>query len=112
MQAGRLRNLITIQQRTLTQDSLGGSVETWSTLAASVPADVRMVGQGERYVASADQEVALVTHRVRLRYRSDVTPLNRIIYGSRVLDIESAVDPDGRRRTLVLTCSERVGESA
>lgn len=111
MQSGRLRNWITIQSRTLSQDALGGSVETWSALA-TVPANVRMVGQGERYIPSADQEVALVTHRVRMRYRDDVSPLNRIVYGTRVLDIESAVDPDGRSRELVCMCSERVGETA
>jgi len=112
MQAGRLRQRVTIQERTVSQDALGQVVETWSALAANVPADVRMAGGMERFSNAIDQTVATVTHRVRLRYRDDVTPLNRILHGSRVLDIQSAVDPDGRRRELVCFCVERVGEAA
>lgn len=111
MQTGTLRNRIEIQKLTRTRDSLGGIVETWARLV-EVWANVRMSGAGERMISSVDQEVALVTHRITIRHRTDVSVENRILHGDRVLDIESAVDPDGRRRELVLVCSERVGEEA
>lgn len=107
MRAGRLRVRITIESRALVQDALGQAVESWSTVA-TVPADVRMAGGGERFVRGADQEQAAVDYVVRMRYRSDVTPLTRLVWGSRVLDIESAVDPDGHGRELVCRCVERL----
>ena len=107
MRSGRMRHLITIQQRTETRDALGGSVWAWSTLA-TVWAEVRMAGTQERYVSSVDQDVATITHRVKIRYRSDVGPLDRIQHDGRTLDIESAVDPDGRRAELVMMCREVV----
>lgn len=111
MQAGKLRQLIEIQSRTISQDTLGQAIETWAKVE-DVWADVRMAGNRETFVISADQQVARVTHKVRMRYKSYITPLHRIIHGDRVLDIESAVDPDGRRRMLLCECVERVGESA
>lgn len=107
MQSGRLRQRITIQTHTESRDALGASIWTWSTLA-KVWAEVRMPYGSERFVSAADVEVAQVTHRVKIRYRDDVSPLNRIVWRSRVLDIESAVDPDGRRRELVMMCREQI----
>lgn len=107
MRAGRMRARVTIQSRTITQDALGQAVESWSTVA-TVAADVRMAGGSERFVSGGDQEQAAIDYVVRMRYRSDVTPLMRLVWGSRTLDIESAVDPDGRGRELVCRCIERL----
>lgn len=104
---GDMRHRITIQQRTETRDALGASVFTWSTLA-TVWAEVGGAFGSERFTSGVDQEVAQVTHRIRVRYRDDVTPLNRVLYGSKVLDIETAIDPDGRRRELVMMCREEI----
>lgn len=102
-----MRARVTIQSRTIAQDALGQAIESWSTVA-TVPADVRMASGGERVVSGADQELATITHVVRMRYRDDVTPLARFLHGERTLDIESAVDPDGRGRELVCMCVERL----
>ena len=103
-----MRHPVVIQQRVVTTDAYGEAVETWTTLAEEM-ADVRMQPGGESWTSGADQSVARLTHRVRLRYRSDVTPLNRVQWNGRILDIESAVDPDGRSRELLLICAEVVG---
>ena len=107
MRAGRLRARVTIQERGLSRNELGEALADWSTVA-TVPADVRMASGDERFVGGGDVEQASITHVVRMRYRSDVTPLERLLHGERVLDIVSAVDPDGRRRELVLRCVERL----
>lgn len=102
-----MRARVTIQSRTIAQNGLGEAIESWSTVA-TVPADVRMAGGAERYVNAGDQQQATITHVVRMRYRADVSPLERLLHGTRVLDIESAVDPDGRGRELVCMCVERL----
>ena len=107
MRAGRLRHRITIQRMVKERDALGGVAESWCDMVI-VSAEIRMINAQERFVGGADQQVATVTHRVKIRYRSDVTPLNRIVHGDRLLDIESAVDPDGRRRELIMMCREVV----
>jgi SPP1 family predicted phage head-tail adaptor len=43
---------------------------------------------------------------VTIRYRSDVSVAQRIVWGSRTLEIGSIQDPDGRRRSLDLLCAE------
>lgn len=55
--------------------------------------------------------VSTAGYRVTTRYRSDVTSKWRLRdhNGTRVLEIVSAVDPDGRRRELVITAVEVVG---
>lgn len=65
----------------------------------------------ERRAASSDQTVAGNAYTVRIYYRDDVSPLNRIVYDGRVLDITSAVDPYGSREMLEIECDERIGET-
>lgn len=51
---------------------------------------------------------ARADHRIRFRYRSDLTPRDRLQMGDRVFEITSVVDPDGRRRMLDVLVSEMV----
>lgn len=48
-----------------------------------------------------------VSHRVTMRYRSDLTPTLRLIFEGRTLGIE-AVLPDERKSRLVVMCTEQV----
>lgn len=45
-------------------------------------------------------------HRVRFRYRADITKRDRLQMGNRVFAITSVVDPDGRRRMLDVLVTE------
>jgi SPP1 family predicted phage head-tail adaptor len=111
MRAGKLRQRITIQSRTLTQDSLGQAIETWSDVA-TVPAEVTMASGAEPFNNRYAQEVATITHRIRIRHRDNMTPLNRVIYRDRVLDVLNVGPPPNEdQRMLMLHCSERVGEA-
>lgn len=110
MRAGRLHNTVQLQQRSLSQNALGEATETWS-LVASLRADIRMANGMERFASRGDTEQAVIDYVVRMRYRSGVSPLNRLVYGSKVLDIVAALDPDGRGRDMVLHCRELVGET-
>lgn len=93
--------------RTETRDDLGSAVFTWSELE-TVWADVRMSHGSERFVSGADQELAQATHRIRIRFRDDVSALNRVVHDEKIMDVESVGDPDGRGRELVMLCREPV----
>lgn len=105
MQIGKLRHRITIQYPSPTQDATNDPVVSWRVLA-TVWADVRPAGSQERLQRQADQVVAQVDQRVRMRYRSDITTQMRVKWGTRYFDIEGVNDPDGRRRELRLDCRE------
>ena len=99
---GSLRTRLTVQQRSSTTDV--GPVKTvaWSTLAAVWAEVVPVQGIEQRQVGAA---IATTTYRVRIRYRTDVTPAHRIVWGSVTLQVNAAYDPDGRRQYLELRCS-------
>lgn len=101
---GKLRHRVTIEQNSGSPDSFGEVTPSWSALASNVPARVEGVAGVE--TRQGEQIEAVVTDVVTIRYRSDVTPEMRVVHGSRVLNIERALDPDGRTRRLVLHCKE------
>ena len=107
MQAGKLRERVTIQRETVTRDSFGAEVNPWKDVT-TVWASVRPGASGERFISAADQMQATITHTVRIRQRAGISPKMRLLWGTRKLDIQSVVDPDGRRREVLLLCEEIV----
>ena len=108
MQAGRLRHRITVQAVTQTQNSYGEPTETWAAVG-TVWADVRPARGSERFVSAGDQEQATITHRVRMRYVANLSPVNyRLVWREKVLDIEAVEDPTGRTAEMVVRCREVV----
>ena len=105
MQGGRLRHRVALQSATTAKNAVGEDTRTWATFA-TVWAAVEVVG-GSEYQAQEALHASL-THRVRLRYRDDVTREQRVVWRSRELEIESVEDPDDRRRELHLLCREIV----
>ena len=106
---GALRETVTIQERSTSQDDVGEQVHSWSTFAQR-RAEVMKTPGAE--VWAAQQRNARVPTTFRLRYLSGVTPGMRLIWASKVHDIRSAVDPTGRKEELVITAEELVGEAA
>jgi SPP1 family predicted phage head-tail adaptor len=104
MRAGQLRHRLIIQSATVTQSDSGEPVETWREFA-EVWGGLRPLTQRER--ASVRQPFAEADYVVPLRYRNDLTPRMRLVYGTRVFDILGADDPDDRGRELALYCRER-----
>lgn len=105
MRAGKLRHRITIEQVTETRAADGTPSESWSAFA-TVWAEKVAVEGNERFVA--EREHAEVTDAWTIRHLAGVTPKMRISYDSRVFDIESAFDPDGRKRELTILTREEV----
>ena len=109
MRSGTLRERVTIQAATVSQDSYGEPIETWANLATNptVWASVGSRASGERFISGGEQIQATVSHTVTIRYRTDVTVKMRLQWRtSRYLYVENVVDPDGRKADLVLMCRE------
>ena len=107
MRIGKLRQRVTIQKVTHSQDaSYGSTVETWADVG-TVWADVRAATGRERFVSGANTEAATATHTVRMRYLDGLSPVNhRLVWDSKVLDIEAVSDPTGRGAAMVVNCVE------
>lgn len=105
MSIGKLRHRITLQTPTLTQDSLGVVSETWSD-TATVYAQIEAISGREFFDAARVN--AEVTHRIRIRHRPGIVPAMRVLKDTRIFDIQSVLDVDGRRWELTLMCVERV----
>ena len=93
MQAGKLRHLISIEQPS---ETTGNAVVSWNTVA-EVHADIQGLTGSETSGLRADAEYA-----VRIRFREDITPRMRLNHHGKKLGIISVVDPDGRRRELII----------
>jgi len=107
MQSGLLRKRLTIQQRSTSQDDYGQQLTSWTDFA-TVWGEV--VPSSGRENISAEALQSSETHIVTIRYRSGVTPKMRIMYGSRILDIQSVLDENERHRTMNLSCVEGLSD--
>lgn len=90
---------IVIQSNTPSTNSIGESVESWSTFA-TVWASF-MPRHGREFLASSAEVSAEADAVFTIRWRSDVTPQMRIVHDSRIYDIVS-VQEYGRRVGLEL----------
>ena len=105
MRAGRLRHRVSIQSTSESTDAFGALTDSWST-DATVWASIEPISGREAQIAK--QTNPLVSHRVVMRYRSGVTPKNRILFGSSVYHITEVINPDQRNISLRLMCIEDV----
>ncbi len=103
MRAGKLRQRVQIQVKGEARDRVGQESETFNTIA-TVWAEVKAVSGDTVPRLDADQPEA--THLVRIRHRAGITEQHRILWGARALDIQN-VEPDEKRRELLLRCAER-----
>ena len=103
--AGAMRTRLILEQAVDMADGAGGSLQVWQAIA-ELWAEVIPLSGGERY--AFDQTDALMSFRVRTRFRRDVRPEMRLRWDDRLLDIQAAFDPDGRRQKLECLCQERL----
>lgn len=109
MQAGKLRNWVTIQTRVETRSASGGSTITFED-AFDLPAQVTDI-RGQEFFA-ASQLQSSVSSRIRIRYDSRV----RVGMGvkfvedvdvTRQFEIQNILRSDTSRREMQLMCIER-----
>lgn len=100
---GNLRHRITIEQRTLASDGMGGSTETWSTLA-TLWAKVEPKSAKHKWIAESLTEIT--THVITIRNRDDIDSSMRIKWDGRTFQIEGSYDRDERDRFRIIAASE------
>jgi SPP1 family predicted phage head-tail adaptor len=105
MRAGNLRHRITVQSPVSTTNAHGGVDFTWATLA-TVWASLSPESGKEQQ--DGKQQVAQTTYKVTMRYLTGLTTQCRIVFGTQVLNISSALDVDKRHKEWDLVCIEAV----
>jgi len=103
MRSEALKKRITIQQQSTTQDSFGSPIDTWTTVA-TVWASIEPINGKEFFAAS--QVNAEVTTRIRIRYLSGIEPAMRVLYGTRLYNIQSVIDYKESHAEMQLMCKE------
>jgi len=104
MRAGRLRHRLTIQSPVNAQDEYGAKTQYAWVDEATVWGSVEPLRGRE--LVEAGREAAEVTTRIVIRYRTDVGPECRVVWGTRVYDVLSAINVEERDRQLELICRE------
>jgi len=106
MEAGTLRHRIKIQRLVAgspQQDATGAPDVAWSDWLP-VSASVDPVTGKEPFLAQ--EHLSVVSHKVRIRYRSGITAAMRVLFGTRVFDIKAVLNWGERNRELLLLCEE------
>lgn len=89
-----------------TKGRLGGEVKVWEDYA-TVLAFVQPLNGREYF---ADKQVqAETSHKVTMWYQPGITSEMRVIFGGKVLEIESVINIDERNIELQLMCVDKGG---
>ena len=102
--AGRLRERVTVQQAAESRNAIGETLLSWATFAerwASVE------GVSSRESLAYGQQQIDVTHRVRMRYLAGLTQSMRLQWRGRTLEIVSLLEHNNRSEHELL-CQEAV----
>lgn len=108
LRAGQLNRVVSIQQRTRTQDTFGGMPETWTEIA-QVYAYVEALSGYEKMAGEA--VASGVSHRITVRYDPmfddpKVVATYRIVYNSRIFDVQACMNIDEGNHIIELLASE------
>ena len=103
MQIGSLNKRLELQSATQTSDNMGGFTEVWATVA-TVWGAVWPVSASEQ--VQAMQTTMTISHRLRIRHRSDLLPSWRIKFGSRYFNVVSLINPNEKGQWLDILCKE------
>lgn len=100
---GDLNKRITIQAPTRASDGMGNFTESWNDLA-TVWAAIWPMSANE--YKQAMQNVMIVSHRIRIWYRSAFKASWRIKFGNRYFNIVSIINQNEKNEYLDLMCKE------
>ena len=97
IEAGKLKQRIKLQAKSVTRDAMGGEVITWVD-QAEIWASAEPL-RGREFFA-AQQEQSETTIRFRMYYLAGVTNAWRVVWETRAYDITEAIDPYGSHKIL------------
>lgn len=96
MRAGSLRHVVSIQEVTETDDAESSFTESWAnkTGLGVVRASIRPLKAME--IEDHRKLELNVTHDIMIYYKPGITAKDRILFGSRIFDIESIINWEER----------------
>ena len=100
---GQLRHRLELHSASSAQNDFGESIDTWSSYTTVWGKVAPMKGEE---LFHAQQTNATVTHKILIRYNSNVIAEHRVIFGSRTFEINAVLDPEERNEMLFLHCTE------
>ena len=104
MRIGDLNKRIDIEASTKVSDGMGGFTVAWTAVASSIAAAIWPVSASE--IVQAAQPTMLITHRIRIRYRSGIKASFRIKFGNSYFNIYAIIDANMGHRYLDLMVKE------
>lgn len=105
---GDLSHRITFQTVTRTSDGQGGWTETWAdfvTAWADIQTQDNVTQSKETIVGK--EKIEQRSHKITIRYRSDLKPEMQIKWGTQTLSIRNILDLENDKRFLQLFVDER-----
>lgn len=108
LRGGTLTRTIQIQSRSATKDSFGGQSMTWTTIKTVYAAIEALSGTEKMAAQSFSTDVS---HKVTVRYDAIFADPKqvatfRILYGTRIFNIQAALNVDEANRVIELLASE------
>ena len=100
---GVMRQRLTLDAAVESSDESGALQTAWSPLG-DVWGQIAPVSSGDRFLADRQEET--VTHRILIRWRTEIESGMRFRLGTRTFLIRSVFDPDERQRVLICRCEE------
>lgn len=103
--AGNLDKRISLQSPTQTRTADGGVTESFEE-EAEVWAEIKPVSAREH--VSGNQITQDITHKIKIRYYSGITPSWRIVFDSRVFNIHSVINAKELNVYHEILCKEQL----
>jgi SPP1 family predicted phage head-tail adaptor len=97
------RHRISLQQKLITKDPEGIPIENWQNIS-TIWAAVEPLREREYFQAATVQSQNMI--RFTIRYRKAITSEMRILHESKLYDIQSVIDVQGRHQQLELMAKE------
>ena len=105
MQAGKLRHRVQLQRRGATKNAYGEDIYTWVTYA-TIWSSIKPLS-GKEY-DNEDKINADTTHEIRIRHIKGLVASDRILFGTRVFEINSIIRVMERNAMIIFKCKEGV----
>jgi len=104
MRAGKLRHVVTLKSKTVTQNSYNEEVITWTEIA-TVRAAIE-TPTGTEYI-DVESQGASISHKVTIRYYPNLAPTMIVAWGARTFEIIAVLNDNLQRETLLM-CNEAI----
>lgn len=108
MRAGNLKHRISLHSSTATANGFGEEAKTWTSYASAWASIEPLQGREIEYAKSIHAEAQF---KITIRYNSVVavvTPSHRVLFGSRIFEINAVQNVMENDRNITLYCKEIV----